>query len=101
MGAPTEKAQYIHRVGRTGRAGKAGKGVLLLAENERFFLSSLRDLPVQQLGALQPEVLGRAKDAIRAALPKVPDDTKASVRWPPGDCVCMQGAYLAVRQKDL
>lgn len=31
---PSEKAQYIHRIGRTGRAGKAGGGFLLLTEEE-------------------------------------------------------------------
>ena len=47
VGLPSDKAQYVHRLGRTARAGKAGGGHLLLADFERFFLNSLRDLPVQ------------------------------------------------------
>ena len=62
VGLPSDKAQYIHRLGRTARAGKAGGGHLLLADFERFFLNSLRDLPVQtrpplgaaEVAALQP-----------------------------------------------
>jgi hypothetical protein len=100
VGAPTERAQYIHRVGRTGRAGKAGKGVLLLADSERFFLSSLRDLPVQQMAALQPDTLGRAKNAINSALPRVSDDTKASVRYPKIVC-CLEGVSIAFRNHQM
>jgi len=62
VGLPSDRAQYIHRLGRTARAGKAGGGHLLLADFERFFLNSLRDLPVQtrpplgaaEVAALQP-----------------------------------------------
>ena len=32
VGMPSERAQYIHRIGRTGRAGKAGGGYLLLTQ---------------------------------------------------------------------
>ena len=35
---PSDKSQYIHRIGRTGRAGKAGGGYLLLADEEEPFL---------------------------------------------------------------
>lgn len=34
VGLPSDKAQYIHRLGRTARAGKAGHGVLLLCDFE-------------------------------------------------------------------
>ena len=47
MGLPSDKAQYIHRLGRTARAGKAGGGYLLLADFESSFLRTLHDLPVQ------------------------------------------------------
>ena len=34
VGLPSDKAQYIHRLGRTARAGKAGHGILLLCDFE-------------------------------------------------------------------
>lgn len=34
VGLPSDKAQYIHRLGRTARAGKAGRGILLLCDFE-------------------------------------------------------------------
>ncbi|XP_071726565.1 DEAD-box ATP-dependent RNA helicase 31-like [Rutidosis leptorrhynchoides] len=48
VGLPSDKAQYIHRLGRTGRKGKEGEGILLLAPWEEFFLSSVRDLPISK-----------------------------------------------------
>ena len=46
VGLPSDRAQYIHRLGRTARAGKSGGGFLLLADFEQFFLSELKDLPL-------------------------------------------------------
>ena len=46
VGAPTDRSQYIHRLGRTARAGKQGDGVLLLAPFESYVLSELTDLPI-------------------------------------------------------
>lgn len=43
VGLPSDKAQYIHRLGRTARAGKGGHGILLLCDFESvrfFFLTS-------------------------------------------------------------
>lgn len=48
VGLPADREQYIHRLGRTGRKGKEGKGVLMLAPWEKFFLSSIKDLPVTE-----------------------------------------------------
>ncbi|CAM9208434.1 unnamed protein product, partial [Phaeothamnion confervicola] len=44
VGLPTDRAQYIHRLGRTARAGKDGRGILLLADFERRFLKEVSDL---------------------------------------------------------
>lgn len=49
VGAPSERAQYIHRLGRTARAGNAGTGVLLLCDFERVFLKEVQDLDITAL----------------------------------------------------
>ncbi|XP_061349836.1 DEAD-box ATP-dependent RNA helicase 31-like [Gastrolobium bilobum] len=48
VGLPSDREQYIHRLGRTGRRGKEGQGILLLAPWEEFFLSTTKDLPIQK-----------------------------------------------------
>lgn len=40
-GAPTNKEQYIHRLGRTARAGKMGAGLLILVTYEEPFLKTV------------------------------------------------------------
>ena len=49
VGMPSDKAQYIHRLGRTARAGKAGGGYLLLADYEAGCLNGMSDLPLEQV----------------------------------------------------
>ncbi|KAF2174922.1 DEAD-domain-containing protein [Zopfia rhizophila CBS 207.26] len=46
-GLPSSVEQYIHRVGRTARAGKDGRAVTILFENEAFFVSVHKQLPIQ------------------------------------------------------
>ncbi|XWS35889.1 hypothetical protein CRYUN_Cryun20dG0035600 [Craigia yunnanensis] len=46
VGLPSDRQQYIHRLGRTGRKGKEGQGLLVLAPWEEFFISSIKDLPI-------------------------------------------------------
>ncbi|KFK25932.1 hypothetical protein AALP_AA8G181900 [Arabis alpina] len=46
MGLPSDRDQYVHRLGRTGRKGKEGEGVLLLAPWEEYFPSSVKNLPI-------------------------------------------------------
>ncbi|KAL0312630.1 UNVERIFIED_CONTAM: putative DEAD-box ATP-dependent RNA helicase 48 [Sesamum radiatum] len=48
VGIPTDRGQYIHRLGRTGRQGKEGEGVLLLAPWEQYFLDEIKDLPLEK-----------------------------------------------------
>ncbi|KAL4363774.1 hypothetical protein GQ457_04G030820 [Hibiscus cannabinus] len=65
VGIPSDRQQYIHRLGRTGRKGKEGQGILLLAPWEEHFLSSIKDLPIAKapLPSLDPEttkMVGRA-----------------------------------------
>ncbi|KAJ1030043.1 hypothetical protein NDA16_000956 [Ustilago loliicola] len=50
IGIPSNKDQYIHRIGRTGRAGAQGRSDIVLQNFERGFLHfQLDDLPVTQL----------------------------------------------------
>lgn len=49
VGIPSDRAQYIHKLGRTGRGGKAGAGVLLLAHWEEYFLDAIKDLPLKRI----------------------------------------------------
>ena len=54
VGAPTSKAQYVHRVGRTGRGSSeaAGRGLLLLCDFEARFLSAeLAGEPIRRADA--------------------------------------------------
>ncbi|KNC83276.1 hypothetical protein SARC_04472 [Sphaeroforma arctica JP610] len=44
VGIPSSKDQYVHRLGRTGRAGKTGRGLLMLAEYEKSFINTVKDL---------------------------------------------------------
>lgn len=48
MGVPSDREQYIHRLGRTGREGKGGEGILMLAPCEEYFLNELKDLPLEK-----------------------------------------------------
>jgi len=61
MGLPSDREQYIHRLGRTGRKGKEGEGVLLLAPWEEYFMSSVKDLPITKspLPPIDPEAVKR------------------------------------------
>ncbi len=71
MGAPSDKAQYIHRIGRTGRAGKDGAAVLILCPHEASFAEQLRDLPVQQLQPVQQPEAQKLSASMKQALARV------------------------------
>ncbi|KOO33436.1 hypothetical protein Ctob_012217, partial [Chrysochromulina tobinii] len=84
VGMPSDKAQYVHRLGRTARAGKAGGGHLLLADFEAGFLKELSDLPIE----MRPPMETAATAVIQ---PKV--DT-AMRSLPPHTLECAYQAYL-------
>ncbi|KAL9430315.1 hypothetical protein AB3S75_025658 [Citrus x aurantiifolia] len=69
VGLPSDREQYIHRLGRTGRKGKEGQGILLVAPWEEFFLSTIKDLPI--LKALVPSVDPDTKKKVERALSHV------------------------------
>ncbi|CAM9988059.1 unnamed protein product, partial [Ectocarpus sp. 13 AM-2016] len=71
VGLPSDKAQYIHRLGRTARAGKAGHGVLLLCDFESTFLSDVRDLPMQRRDPLPKASVAQITPAVSEAYDKM------------------------------
>ncbi|KAI9189565.1 ATP-dependent RNA helicase dbp7 [Blastocladiella emersonii ATCC 22665] len=78
--APTEVAEYVHRVGRTARAGRKGAAVLLLAPHEEEFatvnlkekLETLAPVDVNKRMAkllrLPPDVAGSSDEWEKAAV---------------------------------
>lgn len=69
MGIPSDREQYIHRLGRTGREGKEGEGILLVAPWEEYFLDEIKDLPIEKfpLPLLDPDLklkVGASMDKI-------------------------------------
>ncbi|XP_025811984.1 DEAD-box ATP-dependent RNA helicase 31 isoform X2 [Panicum hallii] len=81
LGVPTDREQYIHRLGRTGRKGNDGAGVLLLAPWEEYFLRSIKDLPVTE--ATQPLIDLDTKKKVDKALAhvEVKDKESAYQAW--------------------
>ena len=73
IGVPSNREQYIHRLGRTGRAGKTGQGLLMLDPAEKFFLVGVRDLPIE---TLNPTIDGQVDQAVRRGISRVSPDTK-------------------------
>lgn len=45
-GLPPDSDAYTHRVGRTARAGKDGRAVILLTQDESFFIDVNRQFPI-------------------------------------------------------
>ncbi|KAI4311443.1 hypothetical protein MLD38_036339 [Melastoma candidum] len=66
MGLPSDREQYIHRLGRTGRKGKEGLGILMLAPWEEFFLSTIKDLPLSKATApsVDPDTMKKVERAL-------------------------------------
>lgn len=67
VGIPTDREQYIHRLGRTGREGKEGEGILLLAPWEEYFLHEIGDLPLEKvpLPHLDPDMKLKMEDSLK------------------------------------
>eukprot|EP01018_Ginkgo_biloba_P004452 Gb_09254 [translate_table: standard] len=76
MGIPSDREQYIHRLGRTGRKGKEGQGILLLAPWEEYFLSNVKDLPITK--AAVPHIDSDMKLKVQRALSHVEMKDKES-----------------------
>nr|XP_010924855.1 DEAD-box ATP-dependent RNA helicase 31 isoform X2 [Elaeis guineensis] len=76
VGLPSDREQYIHRLGRTGRTGKEGMGILMLAPWEKFFLASINDLPVTE--APPPPTDPNTRMKVERALSYVETKNKSS-----------------------
>lgn len=66
VGIPSDRANYIHRLGRTGREGKAGEGILLVAPWEEHFLDEIKDLPLAKISLpqLDPDMKLKVEDSM-------------------------------------
>lgn len=69
VGAPTDRAQYLHRLGRTARAGRDGAGLLMLCDIEEYFLKYISDLPLEQWPHPSDVALSQAKAQVACTLP--------------------------------
>ncbi|KAK3130530.1 hypothetical protein QOZ80_6BG0494720 [Eleusine coracana subsp. coracana] len=81
LGVPSDREQYIHRLGRTGRKGNEGAGILLLAPWEEYFLRDIKDLPITE--ATQPLLDLDTKRKVEKALAhvEVKDKESAYQAW--------------------
>ena len=75
MGLPSDKAQYIHRLGRTARAGKGGCGILLLSEFEKRFINECSDQPMQMRAGTSGTAMDAIKSSVSVALSKLSPKT--------------------------
>ena len=48
VGMPSNREQYVHRIGRTGRADKEGEAILILSPFEKRYLNLLSMVPINQ-----------------------------------------------------
>lgn len=64
IGLPSNRDQYIHRVGRTGRAGKQGEAWIFIHENDlREARKRLRNLPITTDNTLDAGTVDMTRDA--------------------------------------
>ena len=96
VGVPSEKEAYIHRLGRTARADAEGRGIMILTQQEKFFLYQVKEIDFQEFtvplvyshsdieGALT-KLEGKAK-IYQAWMGYYKNHLKA-LRWSPADLV--------------
>ncbi|KAK0635976.1 P-loop containing nucleoside triphosphate hydrolase protein [Bombardia bombarda] len=78
IGLPSDKEQYVHRVGRTGRAGKAGRAVMVLIPEEMSFIRHNRQFPIKENLPAHPKSTEiPSNEIIARALANIPEVTKA------------------------
>lgn len=81
LGLPSNREQYIHRIGRTGRAGKEGEAILVLSPYEERYLDAIRDLPVRKdlRFNLGPNKTASVQSSIQQAIERVDMDERRQV----------------------
>ena len=89
LGLPANSAQYIHRLGRTARAGAMGRGILVLSQEEEFFVkdskAGIATLPIHPLSANSTppgptsETVRQAHTQLQPILAAVTDEEKGQV----------------------
>jgi ATP-dependent RNA helicase MSS116 len=77
VGVPSEKEAYIHRLGRTARADAEGRGIIILTEQEKFFLYQLKDITFEEF----PHQLRYTKKDIEASLDTLDNKAKIYQAW--------------------
>lgn len=78
VGLPSNREQYVHRVGRTARAGNDGRAVILLTQAESFFITINRHLPIKphpQTDAIN-ESASSCGDAVTRIMYTIDESTK-------------------------
>ncbi|TVY32085.1 ATP-dependent RNA helicase cyt-19, mitochondrial, partial [Lachnellula subtilissima] len=82
VGLPSNREQYVHRIGRTGRADKEGTGVLIVYEGQiNASRSMLRGLPIEMDKSIEAAHVDMTQDAqlpasVAATLSSVGSATK-------------------------
>ena len=61
VGLPADADAYTHRVGRTARAGKDGRAILLLTQQESFYLKVNPQFPIKPYPASEEILSGSAE----------------------------------------
>ncbi|KAF2005399.1 DEAD-domain-containing protein [Amniculicola lignicola CBS 123094] len=77
LGLPSSADQYVHRVGRTARAGKEGRAVMVLFQNEAFFVSVNRSLPMKPYPVDIASSMEQYQPIIEKAFTRVDEESKA------------------------
>ncbi|PAM93963.1 hypothetical protein B4N84_15165, partial [Flavobacterium sp. IR1] len=63
---PTEKENYVHRIGRTGRAGKKGKAVTLVTPSEYGYIDDIEDFISEQITRVPRPIKEEVRKAVKA-----------------------------------
>lgn len=77
IGLPSNREQYVHRLGRTARAGETGRGLLMLSQMETFFLKALSDIDLIKAEPYDAQSLSTACVQVNSAMSRVDSRTKS------------------------